>query len=165
MTIRKTVLNDLPMLLSLYEGARERMRKGGNPTQWGETYPERKLLEQDIANKNSYVVEQNGKICGTFLFFIGADPTYAKIEGEWKNDRPYGVIHRIASDGVTHGVLKACVEFCKQQIDNLKIDTHADNLIMQHLLEKYGFVYCGIIHLSDGAPRLAYQFSPCPDEE
>lgn len=28
---------------------------------------------------------------------------------------------------------------------------------MQHLLEKYGFVRCGIIYLPDGAPRIAYQ--------
>ena len=30
---------------------------------------------------------------------------------------------------------------------------------MQHLLEKNGFVRCGIIHLADGAPRIAYQFA------
>jgi hypothetical protein len=31
---------------------------------------------------------------------IGKDPTYAVIEnGNWLNDEPYGVIHRIASNG------------------------------------------------------------------
>ena len=30
---------------------------------------------------------------------------------------------------------------------------------MQHLLEKNGFVRCGIIHLANGAPRIAYQFA------
>ena len=28
---------------------------------------------------------------------------------------------------------------------------------MQHLIEKNGFVPCGIIHLEDGSPRLAYE--------
>ena len=28
---------------------------------------------------------------------------------------------------------------------------------MQHLLEKHGFSYCGIIYLANGDPRLAYQ--------
>ena len=28
---------------------------------------------------------------------------------------------------------------------------------MQHCIESYGFTYCGIIYLADGAPRLAYQ--------
>ena len=28
---------------------------------------------------------------------------------------------------------------------------------MQHLLEKNGFTRCGIIHVADGTPRIAYQ--------
>ena len=28
---------------------------------------------------------------------------------------------------------------------------------MQHLLESNGFVRCGIIHIADGSPRIAYQ--------
>ena len=40
---------------------------------------------------------------------------------------------------------------------SLRADTHADNKIMQHLLEKNGFTRCGIIHVADGTPRIAYQ--------
>jgi hypothetical protein len=28
---------------------------------------------------------------------------------------------------------------------------------MQHILQSYGFTYCGIIYLADGSERLAYQ--------
>lgn len=28
---------------------------------------------------------------------------------------------------------------------------------MRHCIEKYGFAYCGVIHLLDGSPRLAFQ--------
>ena len=38
-----------------------------------------------------------------------------------------------------------------------RADTHADNKIMQHLLEKNGFTRCGVIHVADGSPRFAYQ--------
>ena len=38
----------------------------------------------------------------------------------------------------------------------IRIDTHADNVIMHHLLRKYGFAMCGVIRLADGAPRTAY---------
>ena len=31
------------------------------------------------------------------------------------------------------------------------------NKIMQHLLEENGFTKCGIIHVEDGTPRIAYQ--------
>lgn len=43
------------------------------------------------------------------------------------------------------------------QIDSIRIDTHRDNKPMQHLLNKNGFRYCGIIYLEDGDERLAYQ--------
>ena len=40
---------------------------------------------------------------------------------------------------------------------NIRIDTHRDNRIMQHVLEKFGFTYCGIIYLLSGDERLAFQ--------
>ena len=52
--------------------------------------------------------------------------------------------------------VKRKVRYCKV-CGNLKIDTHRDNRIMQHLLDKNGFTYCGIIYLDDGTERLAYQ--------
>ena len=29
---------------------------------------------------------------------------------------------------------------------------------MRHVLEKFGFVYCGTIYIADGSPRRAYQY-------
>ena len=40
---------------------------------------------------------------------------------------------------------------------NLRIDTHRDNVIMRHVIDLYGFTYCGIIYLLNGDERLAYQ--------
>ena len=105
-----------------------------------------------------YVVEESGEAHAVFYFFNGADETYSKIDhGNWLNDEPYGVIHRVASDGALHGVMRVCAEFCLRTVKNLKIDTHRDNLPMQRSLEKNGFVYCGIIHLENGDERVAYQ--------
>jgi len=36
---------------------------------------------------------------------------------------------------------------------NIRIDTHRDNRIMQHVISKYGFTYCGIIYLANGDER------------
>jgi len=44
---------------------------------------------------------------------------------------------------------------------NIRIDTHKDNRIMQHNIEKHGFTYCGIIYLANGDERLAYQKLSC----
>ena len=89
---------------------------------------------------------------------IGEDPTYLKIEqGNWISDEPYGVVHRVASDGTVHGVLGRIMDYCKGQMPHLRIDTHEENKVMQHVIEKCGFVRCGIIYVSDGTPRIAYE--------
>ena len=55
----------------------------------------------------------------------------------------------MASDGTERGIFERCLAFCLERSGNLRIDTHADNRIMQRLIEKSGFVRCGIIHLAD----------------
>ena len=76
------------------------MTSHGNPTQWGSTYPPKALLAQDIEDGNSYVCEEHGNIIATFYYKEGRDDTYTKIyNGQWLDESPYGVVHRITSDG------------------------------------------------------------------
>ena len=144
------------------------MADSGNPTQWGDSYPPQEMLEEDIeyfsgltipyvAIDNDFSV--NGCLEAVFAFILGPDPTYAKIEdGQWLNDEvPYGTIHRLASAGDRRGVASEVIAWCLEHCESLRADTHADNKIMQHLLEKNGFARCGIIHVEDGTPRVAYQ--------
>lgn len=157
MEVRKTTHQDLPRILEIYAHAREQMRRTGNPTQWGDSYPARETLEDDIQRGVSYVLEEGGDLAGVFMFTLGDDPTYQLIEeGAWLNDGPYGTIHRLASGGTAPGVFRACARFCETLAPNLRADTHADNLIMQHLLESWGFRRCGRIYAEDGTPRIAY---------
>ena len=51
------------------------------------------------------------------------------------------------------------MEFCRENAPDLRADTHVDNRTMQHLLEKHGFVYCGIVNPPDGGERMAYQLA------
>lgn len=151
--------SDLPRVLEIYAYARSFMARTGNPTQWGTNHPPQAQLEKDIENGRLYLVKEASAIRGVFYFCIEEDPTYAVIQdGAWHDSRPYGVIHRIASDG-SGGILKAAVEFAKTQIDYLRIDTHEDNQVMQRALRKQGFEYCGIIYIADGSPRLAYDWN------
>ena len=92
-----------------------------------------------------------------FYFAVEADPTYQVIEnGAWSSDKPYGVIHRIASNGAG-GIFAAALGFADSQISHLRIDTHHDNKPMQHVVEKHGFQKRGIIYVADGSPRIAYE--------
>ena len=160
MKIRKTKPEELKLVMKLYENARSFMAAHGNPLQWGTSHPGEDLILRDIEEGNSYVCEEHGKIIATFFYRKGADDTYRRIyNGEWLNERPYGVVHRITSDGTIKGAASFCLDWAFSQCGNLKIDTHQDNHIMQHLLDKKGFTYCGIIYTDDGGERLAYQKS------
>ena len=160
MEIRLATLSDLPRIEDIYREAREFMKTSGNASQWGTAYPERELLFSDIKASNLYTVVENEDILGVFYFRIGEDPTYLTINGgSWKNNLPYGVIHRIAVGKNAHGkgVSRFCFDYAFGLSGNLKIDTHRDNAPMRRALEKYGFEYCGVIHLENGDERIAFQ--------
>ena len=44
-----------------------------------------------------------------------------------------------------------------QRCGNIRVDTHRDNKVMQHILTKQGFQRCGIIYVKNGTERIAYQ--------
>jgi RimJ/RimL family protein N-acetyltransferase len=157
MTIRKATEQDISILLRLADDARTIMRKSGNKDQWSNGYPSAEVFRKDIANGCSYIAEENGEATGTFAFIPSPEPTYSYIEGKWLDDNPYYVIHRIASSAKSHGLFKAMIDYCFSKTNNIRIDTHRNNIIMQRLMEKHGFIYCGIIYLANGDERLAYQ--------
>ncbi len=156
--IRLAKTEDLNNITDVYSYARKFMAENGNPTQWGTNYPSEQLIENDINNKKMYVIEEENQIHAVFMFDICEDETYEVIKnGQWLSDEEYGVIHRVASDGKIKGVLNKAVDFCSVKKAHLRIDTHKDNKIMQHQIEKNGFKKCGIIRLINGDERIAYE--------
>lgn len=158
MTITHAVASDIDAIMPIFEAAKRFMRSYGNMEQWNGPYPSRELMLSEIAAGHCFVMKNEGKIVATFCFIPGEDPTYSYIEGgSWLDDAPYYVIHRLASDQTTHGIARECFDWCFRHTDNLRVDTHRDNIVLQNFLRSYGFNYCGIIYLADGSPRLAYQ--------
>jgi RimJ/RimL family protein N-acetyltransferase len=158
MEIRRSRKNDIDEIMKIFENARKFMKDNGNPNQWRDSYPEKSLIESDIENNVGFVCLDEGEIVGTFIYFEGKEPTYAEIyDGQWLNDEPYGVVHRVASKTGKGGVASFCLNWCFEKCRNLKIDTHRDNIPMHNLLIKLGFVRCGIIYLENGDERIAYQ--------
>ena len=161
MHIRKTTFDDLPQVMAIYQDARDLMEATNNPTQWGKTHPVQSLIEGDIHQGLSYVCthspEANAPVLAVFFFDTRPDKTYGHIDGAWQQEGPYGVIHRIARGKNAKGAGRFCLEWCYEQIPNIRIDTHENNGPMRALLETLGYVYCGNILLEDGAPRMAFQ--------
>ena len=162
MIIRHSTEQDLGRMLEIYAYARDFMEKAGNPHQWGDNeWPPVDLLKQDIADGNSFVCEEAGRVVGTFFYVFGHDiePTYREItDGAWENDEPFGVVHRMAGDGSVKGIGAFCLNWAFDQSGHLRVDTHYDNTVMQKLLEKLGFRHMGTIYVEeDDYPRLAYE--------
>lgn len=158
-TIRKATPADMDAIMQVVDAAKKIMRSSGNMNQWTDGYPSRAVILSDIEKGGGHVAEDDGKVIAYFAFLPSPEPTYATIhEGEWLDDAlPYHVVHRIASYPHVHHVFRSIMDFCFAADSNIRIDTHRDNRIMQHVIGKYGFTYCGIIYLSNGDERLAYQ--------
>ena len=157
MNIRPAQFTDMPDIMGIFDHARKFMRENGNPYQWTDGYPSEELMETEIRQGHCFVCEnETDGVVATFCFSVGNDPTYSHIEGKWLNEAPYGVIHRLASNGKAKGIARQCIAWCFARHHNLRADTHADNLIMQNLLKTNGFRECGIIYTRQ-SPRIAYQ--------
>ena len=162
MEIRKSTEQDFDRMIEIFARAREFMADHGNPRQWGSlNWPPEALIRSDITEGNSYVCIHEGRVVGTFFYIFGRDiePSYNHIlDGEWLDDSPYGVIHRIAGDGSVKGIGSFCINWVLSQCGHARIDTHGDNTVMQGLLQKLGFERRGIIHVrEDSDPRIAYE--------
>ncbi len=154
-------LFELDEIMDIYARARAFMAQNGNPGQWGDSYPSREMIEEDILSNRLFVCVINGQLEAVFAFILGEDPDYKEIEqGRWLNDEPYGALHRLASAGHRGGIVGLVTDWCLEHCENLRADTHADNKIMQRALERSGFTRCGIVHLTrlaGGEARIAYQ--------
>ena len=158
--IRLASSEDLPRLMEIFDIARGYQKSHGNATQWTEGYPSQQTVAQDILQGFCYVLDEDEYVVATFALIPGKEPTYQFIEnGKWISETPYCTIHRVASDGTRRGIGQMIMEWCLQRCQHIRIDTHRDNLVMRHLIEKSGFTYCGVIYVEDGTPRMAYEFA------
>ena len=168
-SIRKAVPEDLDTLMEIYAHARDYMASTGNPDQWGKNkWPPRNVVEEDIQEGKSHVLEEKGDIKAVFYLDYGyhIDPCYDYIEnGEWMIDTPYAVIHRIAVKENGKGYGARCIEAVYDLYGHARMDTHPDNTVMQHVLTKLGFSYQGIIYVKqDPDPRYAFEIAKKEDE-
>jgi ribosomal protein S18 acetylase RimI-like enzyme len=166
MKIKHATFDNIPIIMEIINDAKEYLASLGID-QWQNGYPNAVQIEQDILNRESYVVfNDQDKIVATSMFTTNPEPTYKKIDGNWIFDqtKKYGVIHRLAvkKEFRNLGLASVLFEEFHQQLKNnhiksLKIDTHEDNLSMQKLIKKLGYEYCGVIYTSYNAKRLAFE--------
>lgn len=154
-------LTDLPVCMEILDSGRAFQRQQGF-TQWRDGYPAEGDVQRDIENGGAYLLTVDNTPAAYVYIGFDGDPAYPLIEGSWRFDEPYGVLHRVAIStnyrgmGLSGVLFQLSGELVKSRgFHVLRIDTHEDNKRMQHVLNKNGFSCCGHV-LQNGEPRLAY---------
>lgn len=156
--IRNAKPEELDRIMAIYACAKRFMEAHGNHLQWsGDDEVKRERIQAMLEQRQLFVGAEGETLHFVFAYIQGEDPTYGVIDGAWLNGDAYGTVHRLASAGTVKGVVTRITQWALEQKENLRIDTHQDNLVMQNALKKAGFTRCGIIYLENGDPRIAYQ--------
>lgn len=162
--LRRSVIHDIERIMEIIAQAQVYFKEAGID-QWQNNYPNAEVIRQDIMNDESYVLVDKGQVVATTVISFSNDANYDVIyDGEWLSNEEYAVIHRIAVDNNFKGkgisaqiIAQVETECLARDVHSIKVDTHEDNKSMQKLLIKNNFKYCGVIYLSDGSKRVAFE--------
>jgi len=163
---RLATRDDLEKIQAIFESGRGYLAAQGLP-QWqngyGPTGPDAAL---EIEADRGYVLLVGGVVSGYASLIPGPDGSPPLTEGEWDTSHSrYAALHRVALDRAVRGRGLAAVfmrEIIQRARDlgyqDIRIDTHPENKIMQRVILKVGFTYRGIMHLPiPEGERFAYQ--------
>ena len=160
-TLRQARPDELDICIQILREGRAFQQEQGF-TQWTEEYPNPKLIESDIRNGDGWLFLLDNEPAGYMYLVFDGDPDYADPMCAWRKDVPYAVVHRIALSrrfvgrGLSAMVFEAIRDLCRERgISCIRIDTDSKNKRMQHVLEKNGFVRCGIV-MFEGDAKLTY---------
>lgn len=164
--MEKAAFVDADTIAEIYAQARRSLAALGID-QWQNGYPSAEVTSEDIEKGRLYVCRENGEILGVLALIADGEPTYDKIyDGEWLTDGKYLAVHRIAVNTAfrRRGTASFMLSYAKAAakalgMRSVRIDTHEGNAPMRQTLCKNGFTYCGIIYLTDGDRRAAYEYT------
>ena len=160
MEIRMAYPNEIQRIMEIIQDAKESLAQR-QVDQWQDGYPDEEIIFEDILESRGYVAVEDQEIVAYAAVHKGNEAAYNEIyDGKWEHDNyMYVTFHRVAvaNEAAGKGVAQTFLQglFEGEKGPAFRCDTHPDNLVMQHLLEKLGYHYCGKVPI-DGV-RLAYQ--------
>lgn len=97
------------------------------------------------------------EVVGMASLIEAHDKNYQRIDsGEWKNRSDDYIVHRVSISSKYQGLhlndtLFACLLTVIETkgFKHVRIDTHPENQRLQHIADKFGFEYRGIIYIED----------------
>lgn len=164
--VRKATVADIPAIMQVIADAKAFLA-GQNIDQWQGAYPNTAAVQKDVAAGTGRVLCVDGVVTGIASLIPGPDPFYGFIEGAgWSTNRDYFAIHRFAIGNNGRGqhlsrpfMTALLSELYGRGVRDVRVDTHPDNKIMQHVVTSNGFVHVGTVYLDEPVPeRLAYEY-------
>lgn len=164
--LRKVKANELDRVIEIIEEAKTVLR-GRGVNLWQNSYPDQQTLKSDIKRGIAYFLIKDNQIAGVAALETQGEASYDKLEnGQWspQSQKHYAIFHRVAiakghqGEGLASIFIQHLLSVAAAlDIQDIRIDTHADNLAMRHVIEKNGFTYCGNINNAQQLPLVAYQ--------
>lgn len=141
--IVKAEMSDIDAIWEIIKLTIEGMKKDLNG-QWDNIYPTRDLFERDCENGCLYVYKYDGAVCGTVCVNSEIPPEYDGMP--WKCTENPVSIHRMAIHPKYRGlgISRKFFDFAKSKSSGcIHADTYSENILMNALYIKNGFVKVG----------------------
>ena len=161
--ITEAQVADLAAIMHIINDAKAFLKASGS-SQWQEGYPNRASIEEDLDNRQGWVLLKDGQVAA-YMAATDFDPNYEVPI--WAGSGRYWALHRFAikkdfrGQGLSQLLLKRVIAFGQESgIKSFRLDTGKQNQAVQHLADKLGFVYRGIITVTSDSvdpERRAYE--------
>jgi len=145
---------NLDEIMEIIRVIKKEMKEEKNP-QWNEedNYPSREKFLSDIENKNLYIYEE-GKILKGFIAITKDSNEYVELLKT--SEKPAYILHRLAikkeyrKEGIASKLFEYAEKLAKENnIKILKADTEVNNIKMNKLFIKLGFIKKGEFEYDD----------------
>ena len=132
-TLEQARMQELDTCVRIIDEGRQFQQDQGF-IQWTADYPNAGIIREDLRTGKGYVIRVDGVIAGYLCIDFSGEPAYDHIEGAWRWDRPYAVVHRMAfsrafqGTGLADAAFTLIQSFCLEQgVDYLRVDTDFPN--------------------------------------
>lgn len=169
--MRPATVDDVPAIVATLEAGRALLAADGID-QWQDgAGPDVDLVTSDVARGWGRVFLIGGQVAATAALIDEPEPAYDQVvEGAWqvRGDAvaPYATIHRVAVAPAFRG-MHVAQRFYARLIEEarargfaeIRVDTHADNVRMQHVIASAGFTRACTVLIGNNPKdlRWAYQ--------
>lgn len=160
--LRSVNVDEIDTAMQFIDEAKKRLKSLGID-QWQKGYPDKACIIRDVMSKKGYFLTERNDIAGYLCIDFDGEPAYNELQGHWRLNEPYVVVHRMAIGNAFRG--KGMANFAFRLVEKLalrngvscfRVDTDVENQTMQHILKKNGFYYCGIICF-DNSDKIAFE--------